>query len=116
MIGPSPFYRNGKLLGGPVEAHGYGGSGGPSKPWEHACRWLLCGDVGASSRCLVASYLGVGGVVRAYPLDASDRARCIGAIQAIPGLFDHLKLMEKTDGWDEQVPLIRGELERIIAE
>lgn len=96
---------------------GSASSGAPEgKPWEAVCRWLLCGDVGASSKHLVASFLSVGGVTRAVPLDASDRGRCIGAIRAIPGLYAHLSLLEHVDGWAEQVPLIRAELDRVNAE
>jgi hypothetical protein len=90
-------------------------------------RWATGDDTGLSSTALCRFMLGLPSI-RNYPppSDADDRGRCIRLLNLVPEWWDRLDEMAKlpsrrvhyfgsngggvrTEGWEEQIPLIKKE-------
>lgn len=79
-----------------------------------AMHWLINGETGLSSECMMATILNGGPIsgnykARFHPLDPADFERCIKLLEAVPELRENLIVMKDVslkwatliDHWDE---------------
>lgn len=75
--------------------------------------WATGEDTGASSIALFRYMMGLEPISWGYmaPSDKHDRGRCIRLLKKFPEWLLRLDEMKKFEGWGEQIPLIKQELE-----
>lgn len=68
---------------------------------DRACRWIVSGDTGISSKAIWAVMMGVHDALpnhsRSTPSDASDFGRCYRLLKLIPEWEDSLRKMKAID-------------------
>ena len=93
-----------------------------------AMQWLLSGQSGLSSECLMATILNGGPVAGNYrasfhPLDPSDFKRCIVLLEAVPEFRQQLSVMKSVsksweilvENWDELESIFNKERNQLSA-
>jgi hypothetical protein len=95
------------------------------KTIDRVMQWLLVGETGLSSTCMVANIFSHESIkkIKAYettvhPLDSGDFYRCYKLLEAIPEFREHLPIMRKVspywevlvDHWDELESLLKEDL------
>lgn len=78
--------------------------------------WFANGEVGASSKVLAATVVGIPVERPSYPLDPDDLRRCVKFLEAVPQARRHLsKLRDIHPVWSDLIDNWR-ELERTLKE
>jgi hypothetical protein len=80
--------------------------------YRKALVWLFSDDTGLSSESIMAHMLGIRKNWSDAPSDDADRGRCVRLLKIFPEWIPRLDEL-KGSGWEEQIPLLKKELDNL---